>query len=71
MLKQIQNQVVIVHSKDDPFLDSQDLQELSNSQLKNINLVLLEKGGHVGFFEGFKKGYAIDRWAVEYFRTTS
>ncbi len=67
VLRNIQNEVAIIHSEDDPFLDSSDLRELRQNCPKNISLHIFPRGGHVGFYEGLRRGYAVDRWLVEYF----
>ena len=67
-LDQIQNQICIVHAKDDPFIDSIDLERFQKSLPSNIQLHLPAFGGHVGFYQGFRKPYMIDLWAADYFK---
>jgi len=66
-LQSIRNRVAIVHSLDDPFIDSKHLKSLSKNCPENIDLFMYPRGGHLGFYEGCRRGYAVDRWVVEYF----
>lgn len=63
-LEKIKNEVVIVHAKDDPFLDFVDLERLSQSAPKNIQVKLFSCGGHMGFYEG-RGGYKFRDWAAQ------
>lgn len=66
-LDKIQNKVCIVHSKDDPFIDFQELAVAQKLNKPNLQVHLTDFGGHVGFFQGLRKGYMIDQWAADYF----
>lgn len=68
-LHKIQNHVAIVHSVDDPFVDSSDLQRTRNQLSSQLKVALLTHGGHVGFYQGLKKGYGVDVWARDYFQS--
>ena len=63
----IQNQVRIVHSMDDPFIGHTKLRSLQN-QCQNLQICLTQYGGHAGFFGGPQRGYVADQWAKEYFK---
>jgi len=67
-LDQIVNNVCILHSKDDPFIDFQELEEAKKLGKSNLSIHLTNFGGHVGFYQGFGKGYMLDRWAADYFQ---
>ena len=67
-LRDIQNEITIVHALDDPFVDSRDLCDLMNHCPKNIQMHLFRNGGHMGFYLGLRKGHMLDRWIVQYFR---
>lgn len=69
-LEKIQNRICIVHAKDDPFIDHQDLEKLKSLNLPNIDVNLTNYGGHVGFYQGIGKPYQIDVWAGDYFCKT-
>jgi len=66
-LKHIKIPTLIIHSKDDPFMTTEVIpskDELS----KNVELHLLEKGGHVGFIGGtfFKPEYYLEKKILNY-----
>jgi predicted alpha/beta-fold hydrolase len=66
-LEKIQNQVCILHSKDDPFIDFQELETIKKLNKPNLRIHLTDFGGHVGFYQGLDEGYMIDRWVADYF----
>ena len=68
-LKDIQVPTLIIHSKDDPFMNTRIIpsdKELS----KNCTLELSEHGGHVGFISGtlLKPTYWLENRIVEFFQ---
>ncbi len=64
VLPNIQNKVLIVHAKDDPFLDHHDLQALKCP--RNIDVRLYNHGGHMGFYEG-KGHFKLWHWPALWF----
>lgn len=66
-VESIQNQVCIIHSKDDPFIGHSELQKIQSQNKPNLKIHLPRYGGHVGFYAGPVKGYMVDHWALEYF----
>ena len=69
-LKDIKTPTLIIHSKDDPFMTPEVLpnkDELSET----IELLILEKGGHVGFIGGsfFKPVYWLEKKIVSYLKS--
>ena len=66
VLDQIKNQVMIVHSKDDPFLECNDLELFSKTAQSNVKVNLYNKGGHMGFYAGNGQ-YKLWHWPGVYF----
>jgi len=69
-LKDIKTPTLIIHAKDDPFMNEKIIpnkDELS----KYITLEILENGGHVGFIQGsiFKPNYWLEPKIVKFFNT--
>jgi predicted alpha/beta-fold hydrolase len=69
-LAAIENNICIVHSKDDPFIGSKELEQWQSQKKPNVQIHLTNYGGHVGFFKGLKDGYMIDTWASQFFEQT-
>lgn len=67
-LESIVNDVCIVHAKDDPFIGHDELARIQSLKKPNLQIHLTEYGGHVGFYQGWRQGYMVDKWAAEYFQ---
>ncbi len=52
----IQIPTLLIHSKDDPFLPSTQVPEQTIESNPYLTLILAERGGHVGFIEGWHPG---------------
>ena len=67
-LKDIQTPILIIHSKDDPFM-SEDIIPKAEELSESVTLELLEKGGHVGFISGtlFSPEYWLEKRIVAFF----
>jgi predicted alpha/beta-fold hydrolase len=62
MLANIRVPTLIIHSRDDPFLPSEPLEQPDVRANRNLIVHLTARGGHVGFIEQPKRD--IDRaWA--------
>jgi len=68
-LKYIQTPTLIIHAKDDPFMNEESLPQESDLS-KSIKFELYDHGGHVGFVEGsfFKPTFWVDKRAVEFLK---
>ncbi|MCB0326795.1 MAG: hypothetical protein KDD52_04165, partial [Bdellovibrionales bacterium] len=66
---EISQPVCLIHSKDDPFLDHEDIEAFGRKAPKHFQVRLYDYGGHTGFYHGLKYGYLADQWIVEYFRS--
>lgn len=62
VLPRIRDRVTIVHALDDPFVDAADLRLLVARRPPSMEIALPQHGGHVGFYEGPRAGYAMERW---------
>lgn len=71
VLPHIRNRVTIVHALDDPFVDAADLRLLAARRPPSMEIALPQHGGHVGFYEGPRAGYAMERWISDAFVRTS
>lgn len=68
VLPRIRDRVTIVHALDDPFVDAEDLRFLVDRRPPSMEIALPHRGGHVGFYEGPRAGYAMERWIAAAFR---
>lgn len=68
-LKDITTPTLIIHSKDDPFMTTEILPNLSELSSK-VKLELFEHGGHVGFVGGtiFNPKYWLEDKIISYFK---
>lgn len=66
-LEKIQNKICIIHSKDDPIIGHEEHLKIQTLNKPNIQVMLTNYGGHVGFYQGPGKGYMVDKWAADYF----
>jgi uncharacterized protein len=68
-IKHITTPTLILHSKDDPFMNKAAL-PVEDEISESVTLELTEKGGHVGFVYGnpFKEKYWYETRMVEFFR---
>jgi len=66
-LKDIKVPTLIIHSKDDPFMNEKVIPK-ENEISKFITLEIHDNGGHVGFIDGsiFKPKYYLDKRVVEF-----
>ncbi|MFT5660448.1 MAG: putative alpha/beta-fold hydrolase [Sulfurimonas sp.] len=67
-LKDIHTPTLIIHSKDDPFMNTKMIPQ-KHEMSKNVSLELSEYGGHVGFIEGgfFTPKYWLESRIVDFF----
>jgi len=67
-LKDIKTPTLIIHAKDDPFMNT-DILPKQNEISKYVTLEISENGGHVGFIEGtlFKPVYWLEKRITRYF----
>lgn len=69
-LKFIEIPTLIIHAKDDPFMNEQVIPEATELSPK-VTFELSERGGHVGFVEGpwpWKAEYYLEKRVVEFFK---
>ena len=69
-LKDIHTPTLIIHSSDDPFMNTQMIPK-KNEMSKNVHLELTKHGGHVGFIAGtfFSPEYYSEIKIVNFFKT--
>lgn len=68
-LKNIKTKTLIIHSKDDPFMNEKVIPK-KDELSETCTLEVYEKGGHLGFISGsvFKPKYVLEEWILEYFQ---